>query len=111
MHQAQQSEAYSLADRLAEGKALRQRVPRTSHAQWTPAPDRPDPVEMLERTSAGRLQELVPIRYGRMVHSPFGFLRGSAAAMAFDLASTPTTGIRVQLCGDCHLSNFGAFGT
>jgi uncharacterized protein (DUF2252 family) len=111
MHQASKPEAHSLAERLAEGKALRQRVPRTSHAQWTPAPDRPDPIEMLERTSAGRLQELVPIRYGRMVHSPFGFLRGSAAAMAFDLASTPTTGIRVQLCGDCHLSNFGAFGT
>jgi uncharacterized protein (DUF2252 family) len=111
MHLGRQSEDHSLADRLAEGKAMRQRVPRTSHAQWTPASDRPDPIETLERTSEGRLSELVPIRYGRMVHSPFTFLRGSAAAMAFDLASTPTTGIRVQLCGDCHLSNFGAFGT
>ncbi len=103
--------AYALAERLAQGKALRQRVPRTSHAEWTKASDRPDPVEMLERTSAGRVPELVPIRYGRMIHSPFTFLRGSAAAMAFDLAATPATGVRVQLGGDSHLNNFGAFGT
>ncbi len=112
MHQQHHSErVYSLADRLAQGKALRQRVPRTSHAEWSKAADRPDPVELLERTSANRVSELVPIRYGRMVHSPFTFLRGSAAAMAFDLAPTPTTGIRVQLGGDSHLNNFGAFGT
>src|SRR6266700_3921658 len=109
MHQQHHAEhVVSLVERLAQGKALRQQVPRTSHAQWTKANDRPDPVVMLERTSAGRVPELVPIRYGRMVHSPFTFLRGSAAAMAFDLAATPTTGIRVQLGGDCHLSNFGA---
>jgi uncharacterized protein (DUF2252 family) len=111
MHQARNDVVVSLEDRLAEGKALRQRVPRTAHAQWTKTPERPDPVEMLERTSEGRLPELIPIRYGRMAHSPLTFLRGSAAAMAFDLASTPTTGIRVQLGGDCHLANFGAFGT
>ncbi|HEV2970412.1 MAG TPA: DUF2252 domain-containing protein [Pirellulales bacterium] len=112
MHQHHSTEiAYSLVERLAQGKALRQRVPRTSHAQWSKSPDRPDPIEMLEQTSVGRLPELVPIRYGRMVRSPFTFLRGSAAAMAYDLAATPTTGIRVQLGGDCHLNNFGAFGT
>ncbi len=112
MHDSNHREpVYSLADRLAQGKALRQRVPRTSHAEWSKAADRPDPVESLERTSANRVPELVPIRYGRMVHSPFTFLRGSAAAMAFDLAPTPATGIRVQLGGDSHLNNFGAFGT
>jgi len=101
----------TIAERLAQGKALRERVPRASHALWEPAKDRRDVVAMLEESSIGRLPELIPIRYGRMTASPFAFLRGSAGVMAFDLAATPTTGIQVQLCGDCHLMNFGGFGT
>src|SRR5713226_9037208 len=91
----------TLAERFAKGKALRQRVPRSSHAHWEPAQDRPDAVDMLVSASQGRVPDLVPIRYGRMLPSPFTFLRGSAAAMAFDLAATPVTGIHVQMCGDC----------
>jgi uncharacterized protein (DUF2252 family) len=101
----------SQAERRGEGKGLRRRVPRSAHAHWKPAPDRPDPVALLEASNQGRVPELIPIRYGRMLKSPFAFLRGSAAAMAFDLAATPTTGLRVQLCGDAHLMNFGGFGT
>jgi uncharacterized protein (DUF2252 family) len=101
----------TLAERRAAAKALRQRVPRSAHARWEPAPDRPDAVALLESSSAGRLPELIPIRYGRMLPTPLSFFRGSAAAMAFDLAATPTTGTRVQLCGDCHLMNFGGFGS
>lgn len=100
-----------VAERVAAGKALRERVPRGSHAGWTPAPDRPDPVALLEEQTAGRVPELVPIRYGRMLTSPFAFLRGSAAVMAADLARTPRTGIEVQACGDAHLANFGVFAT
>ena len=98
-------------ERLALGKALRERVPRESHAEWKSPRRGRDPISILEASNRGRLQELVPIRYGRMVRSPFTFLRGSAALMAYDLATTPTTGIRVQACGDCHLLNFGAFAT
>src|SRR5258708_4280679 len=101
----------TFAERLAEGKLLRKRVPRSAHAHWAPAPDRPDPVAMLEASSRGRVPELVPIRYGRMLPSPFTFLRGAAGAMAFDLATTPASGVRTQLCGDAHLMNFGGFGT
>ena len=100
-----------LGERLAKGKALRKTTPRSAHAQWQPAKGRPDPIAMLESTSEGRLPQLIPIRYGRMVKSPFTFLRASAAAMACDLAATPVSGINVQLCGDCHLLNFGIFGT
>jgi uncharacterized protein (DUF2252 family) len=86
-------------------------VPRESHADWkSPRRDR-DPIAILDASNRGRLQELVPIRYGRMVRTPFTFLRGSAALMARDLATTPATGIKVQACGDCHLLNFGAFAT
>jgi uncharacterized protein (DUF2252 family) len=99
------------SDRLAYGKSLRKHVPRSAHAQWQPATNRPDPVETLESSSQGRVPELIPIRYGRMLQSPFTFLRGASAAMAFDLSSTPSTGFHVQLCGDCHLMNFGGFGT
>jgi uncharacterized protein (DUF2252 family) len=106
-----QNDRTTIAERLAQGKAQRERVPRASHAQWAPAKDRPDVVAMLEASSIGRLPELIPIRYGRMTASPFAFLRGSAGVMALDLAATPTTGIQVQLCGDCHLMNFGGFGT
>src|SRR5262245_28358848 len=101
----------SLEDRLAQGKRLRQSAPRSAHGLWKPADDRPDPVAMLIESSRGRLESLVPIRYARMLASPFAFFRGSARAMAFDLASTPVSGLHVQLCGDCHLGNFGGFAT
>jgi uncharacterized protein (DUF2252 family) len=101
----------TLTERLAKGKALRQRASRSAHAYCEPRSDRPDVVALLESSCQGRVPDLIPIRYGRMLPSPFRFFRGSAAVMAFDLAATPTTGIHVQLCGDCHLMNFGAFGT
>ncbi|HEY4950652.1 MAG TPA: DUF2252 domain-containing protein [Candidatus Acidoferrales bacterium] len=98
-------------ERMAAGRALRERVPRTSHAKWAPAADRPDPVTLLKESDRGRLSELLPIRYGRMRQSPFAFFRGAAALMAWDLAATPATKIRVQACGDCHLLNFGGYGS
>lgn len=101
----------SLEDRLAQGSRLRQSAPRSAHGLWKPAEDRPDPVAMLIESGRGRLESLLPIRYARMLTSPFAFFRGSAMAMAFDLASTPMSGLRVQLCGDCHLGNFGGFAT
>src|SRR6266567_8714123 len=99
------------AERYAAGKALRAKAPRTSHGEWTSASDRPDPISLLEESNRTRVQELVPIRYGRMSLSPFAFLRGSAGVMASDLANTPVSGIKVQLCGDAHVSNFGFFAT
>jgi uncharacterized protein (DUF2252 family) len=101
----------SQADRRAEGKALRDAVPRAEHSGWKPPKERPDPVELVLAQNEGRVLGLVPIRHGRMAQSPFAFYRGSAAIMAADLAHTPNTGIRVQACGDAHLSNFGAFAT
>jgi uncharacterized protein (DUF2252 family) len=98
------------AERTARGKAARAEVPRSSHAEWAPAA-RQDPVSILEQQAASRVPELVPIRYGRMLVSPFTFYRGSAAVMAADLAQTPQSGIRAQLCGDAHLSNFGGFAS
>jgi uncharacterized protein (DUF2252 family) len=100
----------SVTERADRGKRARAEVPRSSHADWTPPKDRPDPVEILERQDEARVPELVPIRYGRMLVSAFTFYRGSAAVMASDLTSTPDTGVRAQLCGDAHLSNFGFFG-
>jgi uncharacterized protein (DUF2252 family) len=97
------------AERAAAGKALRREVPRSSHAGWSAPKDRADPVAVLESQNAGRVPELVPIRHGRMLDSAFAFFRGGAAIMAADLAATPTSGLTVQLCGDAHLSNFGAF--
>ncbi|HSS87729.1 MAG TPA: DUF2252 domain-containing protein [Streptosporangiaceae bacterium] len=91
------------------GREQRGHVSLVSHAQWEPPPDRPDPVAMLEEQARSRVPELVPIRYGRMIASPFAYFRGAAAAMAWDLAHTPTTDIRVQACGDAHLLNFGMF--
>jgi uncharacterized protein (DUF2252 family) len=91
------------------GRAARQAVPRTAHGEWSPSRDRPDPVAVLEGQAATRLQELVPIRYGRMLLSPFTFYRGAAAVMADDLARTPDSGVVVQACGDAHISNFGGF--
>jgi uncharacterized protein (DUF2252 family) len=105
------SELQSSEQRRADGRARRVEIPRSAHAGWTPPPDRPDPVSMLEERHASRVPELVPIRVGRMLVSPFTFLRGAAEVMAQDLASTPTTGIRVQACGDAHLLNFGVFAT
>jgi uncharacterized protein (DUF2252 family) len=101
----------SVAERAERGRALRASAPRSSHGEWAPAADRRDPVDVLEEQAADRVPELVPIRYGRMLTSPFAFYRGAAAIMAGDLASTPTTGLRVQLCGDAHLANFGAFAS
>ncbi len=98
-------------DRLAAGREIRQRVPRTSHGDWRPALDRPDPLSLLERQNVSRLPEYVPIRFGRMLASPFAFLRGAAAVMAADLSETPRSGLTVQACGDAHLLNFGVFGT
>ncbi len=92
-------------------KALREQVSRSSHGDWSPAPDRPVPLDLLQSQDVGRMEHLLPIKYGRMLESPFAFLRGSAVVMAADLATTPRTGIEVVLCGDAHLSNFGIFAT
>jgi uncharacterized protein (DUF2252 family) len=91
------------------GRSARQRVPRSAHEVWEAAPDRVDAIATLERQAETRTPELVPVRYGRMARSPFAFFRGAAAIMAADLAATPVTGLRAQLCGDAHLANFGAF--
>ena len=96
---------------MAAGKALRDKVPRSVHGRWKRGAERPDPIKRLQAGDAGRLPELVPIRYGRMLASPFAFYRGTAAIMAADLAGAPATGLRVQACGDCHLMNFGGFAT
>lgn len=97
------------SERAAAGRAARGRVPRSQHGAWAPAADRADPAAILREQDASRLPELVPIRYGRMLASPFAFYRGSAAIMAADLAATPGSGLPVQLCGDAHLANFGLF--
>jgi uncharacterized protein (DUF2252 family) len=101
----------SVVERAAAGKEARQTAPRSSHGDWAPATDRPDPMAVLEQQAASRVPELVPIRHGRMAASPFAFFRGAAAVMAADLAVTPTSGLRVQLCGDAHLANFGGFAS
>ena len=98
-------------ERVARGRAARREAPRSNHGRREPAPNRPDPVLLLEEQAATRVPELLPIRYGRMLVSPFTFYRGAAAIMAADLAGTPVSGITVQSCGDAHLSNFGVFGT
>ncbi len=97
--------------RIARGKAARAEVPRESHAEFTPGPDRADPLSLLEGQGLTRVPELLPIRYGRMAASPFAFFRGAALPMAGDLARTPRSGLTVQACGDAHLSNFGAFAS
>jgi uncharacterized protein (DUF2252 family) len=101
----------TVAERVARGKAARAEVPRSSHAVFEPDPERPDPVDLLERQAATRVPELVPIRYGRMLVSPFTFYRGAALIMAQDLSATPRSGLNVQCCGDAHLSNFGVFAS
>jgi len=99
----------TVGERAARGKAARAMAPRSRHGEWEPSSDRRDPVELLEEQAAARVPELVPIRYGRMLVSPFTFFRGAAYPMAADPAGAPRTGLQVQLCGDAHLSNFGAF--
>ncbi len=99
------------SERYAMGESLRKKCPRTSHADWKPSSDRPDPVQVIEEADKGRIPELVPLRHGRMLESPFAFYRGAALNMATDLATTPTTGIRVQACGDAHMGNFRGFAT
>jgi uncharacterized protein (DUF2252 family) len=98
-------------ERVARGKAARAEVPRSSHAAFQPSEDRPDPIDLLQEQAESRVPELVPIRYGRMLVSPFTFYRGAALVMASDLASTLNSGLHVQLCGDAHLSNFGGFAS
>ncbi len=98
-------------DLVAAGKRLRDMVPRVSQGQWKRPKDRRDPLEILQASDEGRQTDLLPIRYGRMLQSPFTFFRGAAAVMAADLGGTPSTGVHVQACGDCHLLNFGGFAT
>ncbi len=98
-------------ERKARGKAAREKVAPTAHVGWTPAPGRPDPVALLEEQNVTREPDLVPVRHGRMMVSPFTFYRGAAKIMAADLKDTPTAGLDVQLCGDAHLSNFGVFAS
>jgi uncharacterized protein (DUF2252 family) len=98
-------------ERRRVGKARRSECPRSSHARWAAPLERPDPIAILEEQGRSRIRELLPIRHGRMVESPFGFFRGAAAIMAHDLASAPSTGIAVQACGDAHLLNFGVWAT
>ncbi|MET4033429.1 uncharacterized protein (DUF2252 family) [Bradyrhizobium sp. JR7.2] len=99
------------SDRAAAGKALRDRLAREQQGRWKPSRERPNPLDILLKSDAGRVKKLIPIRYGRMLQSPFAFFRGSAGVMAADLARTPSTGLNVQACGDCHLANFGGFAT
>lgn len=99
------------ADRKAAGRALRDVVARSAHGEWSPPATRSDPLAVLEAQAATRVPELGPIRYERMAESPFAFFRGAAAVMAMDLAGTPSTGIRVQACGDAHVNNFGKFAS
>src|SRR5262249_4084887 len=101
----------TVSERAARGKAARTEVPRSSHGAFNPPPHRADPIDLLEQQAATRVPELVPIRYGRMLVSPFTFYRGAALIMASDLAGTPRSGLNVQCCGDAHLSNFGVFAS
>jgi uncharacterized protein (DUF2252 family) len=101
----------SVEERRAWGEEARDRTPPSSHTGWTPATDRPDPVGLLEEQNATREPDLVPVRHGRMLVSPFTFYRGAAKIMAADLDGTPVAGLQVQLCGDAHLSNFGLFAS
>jgi Uncharacterized protein conserved in bacteria (DUF2252) len=96
---------------FAAGKALRDKIPREQHGRWNEIKGRRDTIDLLRKSDIGRMKKLIPIRYGRMLPSPFTFYRGAAGVMAADLARTPTTGLRVQACGDCHLVNFGGFAT
>jgi uncharacterized protein (DUF2252 family) len=107
----QQTHTQPLEERLAAGKALREKASRKAQSAWNPPENRPDPVGLLVENSKGRMAELIPIRYGRMAANPFAFYRGAAAIMASDLSHTPATGLNCVICGDCHLMNFGGFAT
>lgn len=106
-----QIEHPTVRDRKARGKSLREQAAPSSHTGWEPATDRSDPVSLLEEQDSSREQDLVPVRHGRMMVSPFTFYRGAAKIMAADLKDTPRAGLDVQLCGDAHLSNFGVFAS
>src|SRR5581483_6293429 len=105
------SQTASIKEREAAGRALRERTPLEEHAQWNPKQREYDPIDVLVENGKGRIEALLPIRYGRMLASPFAFLRGAAAIMAADLSHTPASGVHVQACGDCHAANFGGFAT
>ena len=107
----QRTHTLSLEERSAIGEQARQQAPLESHAEWSPPPDRINPIGLLIANSEGRNEELIDIRHGRMLASSFAFYRGSAAIMAYDLSHTPNSGINLQICGDCHLLNFGGFAT
>src|SRR5262245_21105338 len=106
-----ESDHPSVEERMSRGKAARADTPLASHGEWTPGAARTDPIDLLAQQAAARVPELVPIRHGRMAVSPFTYYRGAALPMAADLATTPSSGLVVQLCGDAHLSNFGMFGS
>ena len=106
-----QQAAAGYQERHERGRAARRATPRSGHAEWAPAPDRPDPIDLLEAQDRDRIPDLIPIRYSRMMASPFAFMRGAAIVMAHDLAGTPKSGIQAQLCGDAHLLNFGAYAS
>ena len=103
--------AMTLSERQTLGADWRNRIPLWAHAEWQPPANRPDPVEILIEQGKSRIPELLPVRYARMKADAFAFLRGAAAIMARDLASGPVTGLRLQVCGDCHLANFGPYAT
>ena len=107
----EQTHTRSVDERIAAGKELRSQCSRKAQAAWNPPADRADPVDLLIENSQGRIRRLIPIRYGRMAADPFAFYRGAAAIMAYDLSHTPSTGLKLQICGDCHLLNFGGFAT
>jgi len=109
--EASSSRHLTPSERSAIGKAARRAAPRAAHEAWEVLSSRPDPVQLLESQAASRVPELVPIRYGRMLVSPFTFFRGAALIMASDLSTTPRSGLNVQACGDAHLSNFGVFAS
>ena len=106
-----QQAAAGYQERHERGRAARRAIPRSGHAEWAPAPNRPDPIDLLEAQDRDRIPDLIPIRYSRMMASPFAFMRGAAIVMAHDLAGTPKSGIQAQLCGDAHLLNFGAYAS
>ena len=106
-----QSFGQPTAERVAAGKALRKHCPRAKAGLWQASPDRGDPVDLLIADNEGRVEDLVPLRYGRMLASPFAFYRGAACLMAHDLADSPDSGLPIFICGDAHLMNFGGFAT
>jgi uncharacterized protein (DUF2252 family) len=106
-----QTHTLPIDERIAQGRTLRERTARKQHATWTPPANRRDPIEILVEQGKSRLKDLLPLRYGRMKPTPFTFLRGAAAVMAADLATTPNSSLKVQACGDCHCANFGGFAT